>query len=199
MDNKEKKLLETFKEKFKNNSFEETDMYGFLILIRKNIKNNRYLYKYIIEFCDLVAHRERNRGIIMDNITQMIEKRYYINKEGVISGFCSIDKEEWIKEWKILSRNLKLKLTERNIDEITMCIFSLASNSIYNNEKHRGVVKILLYKNNQFCLACTVGRKDSRYVGIVEYENFIKNINDSKISVENMILIRDVENNLIAV
>ena len=105
MDNKEKKLLETFKEKFKNNSFEETDMYGFLILIRKNIKNNRYLYKYIIEFCDLVAHRERNRGIIMDNITQMIEKRYYINKEGVISGFCSIDKEEWIKEWKILSRN----------------------------------------------------------------------------------------------
>ena len=174
-------------------------MYGFLILIRKNIKNNRYLYKYIIEFCDLVAHRERNRGIIMDNITQMIEKRYYINKEGVISGFCSIDKEEWIKEWKILSRNLKLKLTERNIDEITMCIFSLASNSIYNNEKHRGVVKILLCKNNQLCLACTVGRKDSKYVGIVEYENFIKNIKDSKISVENMILIRDAENNLIAV
>ena len=80
-----------------------------------------------------------------------------------------------------------------------MCIFSLASNSIYNNEKHRGVVKILLCKNNQLCLACTVGRKDSKYVGIVEYENFIKNINDSKISVENMILIRDAENNLIAV
>lgn len=198
MDNKETKLLESFKEKFKNNSFEELDMYGFLILIRRNIKKNRHLYKYIIEFCDLIAHRERNRGIIMDNITQMIEKRYYINKEGVIPDFCGFDKEEWIKEWKTLSRYFKLKLTERNIDEITMCIFSLAADSIYNNARHRGVVKLLLCKNNKLCLACTVGRKDSKYVCVAVYENFIKNIG-SKIIIENIKLIRDAENNLIVV
>lgn len=199
MDNKEKKLLESFKEKFKNNSFEEIDMYGFLILIRTNIKNNSCSYKYIVEFCDLIAHRERNRGIIMNNITKMIEKRYYINKEGIISNFCGFDKEEWIKEWKTLSRYFKLKLTERNIDEITMCIFSLASDSIYNNARHRGFVKLLLCKNNKLYLACTAGRKDSKYVCVAVYENFIKNINDSKIIIENIKLIRDAENNLIAV
>lgn len=73
MDNKEKQLVDNYKKMFLNNSFTEFDIYGFLIVIRRHIGDKKY--RLIREFCHLVAHRTRDKGMIMDAICQMLEKK----------------------------------------------------------------------------------------------------------------------------
>lgn len=204
MDEKEKLLLEEYKYKFSNNSFIEYDIYGFLILIRNYIRQHKSTYPYIIEFCDLIAHRKRDRGLIMDAISAAIESKYKTKISGKIALVNGIDEENWLKEWKKISQNLKLNLTERNIDEITMCIFSLAHGTIYNNfknkavkpgHKHRGTVKIFQDDNHNSYIGVSANRKDSKFFAFAKYPCKIKNFNDMKYN--GGLLIRDKDNNLI--
>lgn len=198
MDSKEKLLLEQYKKKFRNNSFEEYDIYGFLILIRNYIKQRKSKYKYLNEFCDLVAHRKRDRGIIMDSICVMIEKKYYITQKGYINDFNILDNNTWVNEWQKLSKALKLSLTNNNINEITMCIFSLVQNTKYDNKKHHGYVKLLVDMNSNIYLVCTVGNVNSKMVAFAKYKNCISNISNNKLLIKDPVLItRDKSNNLI--
>ena len=214
MDKKELFLLEKHKEKFLNNSFNEMDIYSFLILIRNYIKKDSQQYLYICEFCDLVAHRKRNQGFIMENICNMVERRYRQADDNTISGIACIDKEKWINEWKCLSMTLDLKLTERNINEITMCIYSLVHHTYYdnkgNNKKdtggslrnhshHRGQVSMGIDKNNNLYLSCTAGRKDSRIVTISKYENCISNMEKVVFFKKDIFLDRNACNQLVCI
>ena len=190
MDNKESQLIKNYKEKFTSNTFNEFDIYGFLILIRRHIKNNSPL---IGEFCDLVAHRVRDRGIIMNAICEMVEKRRKHNT-------VFIDNTQWQKEWKNLSKKFNLNLTQRNIDEITMCIYSLASNTIYNNKnnnyyrkKHIGYVRLLIDVNNNIYIGITSGRKKSKFIAFAKYKCCINNIEQQNLIINNLLLIRDEE------
>lgn len=188
MDNKEIQLINNYKNRFLNNNFTEYDIYGFLIIIRRHIvKKERY--KLIMEFCDLVAHRTRDRGIIMDAICQMLENKKNINY---------IDNVEWKREWQRLSAKLNLNLTNRNIDEITMCIYSLCQNTIYNNKKnpkyakkHIGYVKIIVDINNNIYLGITAGRKNSKFRAFAKYNNYIYGINSDEIILNDIILARN--------
>ena len=202
MDEKEKLLIEEYKHKFSNNSFIEYDIYGFLILIRNYIKKHKSTYPYIIEFCDLIAHRKRDRGLIMDAISSAIESKYKIDNSEKIALVNGIDEEEWLKEWKKISQNLKLNLTERNIDEIIMCIFSLSHDTAYDNyklaklgHKHRGKVKIFQDNNHNLYIGGHANRKDSKFFAFAKYPCKIKNFNDMKYN--GGLLIRDKDNNLI--
>ena len=193
MDNKERQLIDNYKKMFLNNSFTEYDMYGFLIIIRRHIYKIKS-YELIIEFCDLVAHRTRDRGMIMKAICQMSEKKKNIK---------FIDNIEWKKEWRMLSRKLKLNLTDRNIDEITMCIYSLCQNTVYNNKKnpeyarkHIGYVKLIVDINNNICLGITAGRKKSKFRGFAKYKNCIDGINNDKIFLDDFILVRNEQGHL---
>lgn len=192
MDNKEKQLVDNYKKMFLNNSFTEFDIYGFLIVIRRHIDNTKY--KLIIEFCHLVAHRARDKGMIMDAICQMSEKKKNID---------FIDNVEWKNEWRMLSRKLKLNLTDRNINEITMCIYSLCQNTVYNNKKnpkytkkHIGYVKLIVDINNNIYLGITAGRKKSKFRAFAKYKNYIDGINNDKIFLDDFILVRNEQGNL---
>lgn len=195
LDNKELEIINGYKEKFKNNSFDELDILGFLIFIRKYVKK----YTNILEFCDLVAHRKRNQGKIMSAICKMIEKRYYISKkQNIITGLSCISEEDWLNEWNDINKLLNLNLTERNINEITMCIISLSNDTNYNNVKHKGVVKHFIDKSGYLSLCCSAGRKDSKYVCIFRYQNCIEKVPDEFWNC-NYLLERDNNKNLIYV
>lgn len=204
MDEKEILLMEEYKFKFANNSFVEYDIYGFLILIRNYIRKCKKSYFYIIEFCDLIAHRKRDRGLIMNNFSRAIESRYRADKFGKIILVNGIDIKKWKKEWEKLSRSLKLDLTEKNIDEITMCIFSLAHGTIYNNfgnkstrkgHKHIGKVKIFRDINNNLYIGVGANRRNSKFFAFAKYPCKIKNFDDFIYNGE--LLVRDKENSLI--
>lgn len=212
MDKKEKILLEKYKELFKKNSFNEMDIYGFLILIREYVKKHQQQYVYIYEFCNLVAHRKRNKGFIMEIICEMVEKRYYKTKNNTISGLVCIDKEKWVNEWKTISLRLSLNLSQQNINEITMCIYSLAHHTYYDNKgnrdrnsggslrnhsHHRGSVLMGIDKNNNLYLSCTVGRKDSCIVVIANYENYIENMEKKVFLKKDIFLERNSDKKLI--
>lgn len=202
MDDKEKLLLKEYKYKFSNNSFIEYDIYGFLILIRNYIRTHKSTYPYIIEFCDLIAHRKRDRGLIMDAISAAIENKYKIDDSGKLLLVNGIDINEWKREWEKVSRFLKLSLTEQNIDDITMCIFSLSHNTVYDNyrfartgHKHRGKIKIFQDNNYNLYIGGRANRKDSNFFAIAKYPCKIKNFNDMKYN--GGLLVRDKDNNLI--
>lgn len=86
MDKKEIILINWYKNEFKNNSFTEADIYGFLILIRSYLNKHVTSYKYILEFCNLVTNRKRNKGLIMDAIIKTIESNHKINKKGKLNA-----------------------------------------------------------------------------------------------------------------
>lgn len=204
MDEKENLLMKEYKFKFVNNSFVEYDIYGFLILIRNYTKNFEKSYSYIIEFCDLIAHRERDRGLIMNTISRAIESKYKADKFGKIILVNGIDIKKWKKEWEKLSRSLNLDLTEKNIDEITMCIFSLAHGTIYNNfgnnytkkrHNHRGKVKIFRDINNNLYIGVGANRRNSKFFVFAKYPCKIKNFDG--LIYNGGLLVRDKENNLI--
>ena len=81
-----KKMLEHYKNVIENRSFAEYDILGFLIFIRRHLNKDNV---YIREFADLIAHRERDRGIVVDCITASIEKR-----DICIEGVCEKTRRE---------------------------------------------------------------------------------------------------------
>ena len=136
----------------------------------------------------------------------MIEVKYKTDSDKMVKGFSGINDSDWQKEWKLLNKKLKLSLSDRNINEITMCIYSLAQDTFYaeeeNNKKlksvcHRGYVKLFLDDYNNIYLVCTAGRKDSKYVAFAKSKNCISNINEKGILDEVIVLTRDDNYNLI--
>ena len=61
MDDKAKKILEHYRKVIEDEDFDEYDILGFLIFIRSYLGENMNIIR---EFSDLVAHRERNKGIV---------------------------------------------------------------------------------------------------------------------------------------
>ena len=58
---KEQIILNHYKTIIEKRAFDEYDILGFLIFIRAWVTNDGV----IREFCDLIAHRERNQGRVM--------------------------------------------------------------------------------------------------------------------------------------
>ena len=52
------------------------------------------------EFADLVAHREREKGKVMECIKNAIDNNYsYISNSKRIQGYCGINENDWKNEW----------------------------------------------------------------------------------------------------
>ena len=62
-DKKERFMFEHYKKILEERLFDEYDILGFLIFIRRHISDSEY--PYIRDFADLIAHRNRKRGKVM--------------------------------------------------------------------------------------------------------------------------------------
>lgn len=129
-------ILNHYKKIIENRLFDEYDILGFLIFIREQIDKSRC--HFVQEFCDLVAHRTRDEGVVKDNIQNAINNSYQKNKNNKIKGYNGIAWETWVNEWKIIGEDLNINFfidNKKILKEITICIISLAQDTEYLDEK----------------------------------------------------------------
>jgi len=125
-DQKEKYLIEWYCSKIYQHTFDETDLFAFLILIRPHL--NEKNEKYIFDFANLIAHRKRNRGVTSDAIAGAIKHNYNEVFEGdrkVVEGYHGVDSEKWRDEWKSLGRRFNYYFDDTTVDEISLCMLSI--------------------------------------------------------------------------
>ncbi len=163
MDIKEKIMLRHYEELFDKFLFDEYDILGFLMLIRRFVRDK---YNSIVEFADLIAHRKRDRGKVMESISAAIENNYETYNGKKIKGYNGIDERQWAAEWEGLFNDLELKMNSRLLKEITICIFSLAQGSEYEDKagKHHGYLMLAKGRNNTLGLCTSEGKGDSLYI-----------------------------------
>ena len=174
MDKKAEFIFKHYKECLEKRTFDEYDILGFLIFMREYIKNDKTRYKYINDFADLVAHRERNRGIIMDCIKTAIANEYQTEEDSKqIKGYNGMNYEDWVNEWIVLGKAFGITLTEKIILEITLCVFSLCQDTIYDDKKGCwGKIALWQSLNGYFSLTTTEGNKYSLHVCFAKCGSF---------------------------
>ena len=174
-DEKQKQMLKHYAKLFEEFVFDEYDIMGFLMVVREEIRKENS-YPFILEFADLIAHRKRNRGLIAKAIKAAIDNNYETYDGGCVKGYQGIDETRWKEEWKKLLPELNIAVNKRLLDEITICICSLANGSNYDDEAgHAGIVR-LGFSKNKIALTTTEGKKDSLYVTFFVYSGLVLNV-----------------------
>lgn len=171
MDIKEQKMLEHYKQIIENREFDEYDILGFLILIREHLGTES---NYIAEFANLVAHRKRKKGIIIDCITNAINSNYKTksNSRAVI-GYCGMKYETWVKQWKNLGVNFNISISKEIIKEITLCVFSLTQHTLYDDENgHSGKVDLFQGKDKSIALVTSENNSHSLFVCFAKFGRY---------------------------
>ena len=163
MDKKAQKIMLHYKEILEQHSFDEYDVLGLLIFLRNYICDS---YPNIMEFSDLVAHRERNKGLVNDCIVVAIENNYETKGNKKVIGYNGMKYEKWSEEWKRIGVQYDILIDEEIINELTLCVFSLAQFTNYIDKKGRGRGRIELFfgKDRSLALVTTEGESDSLYV-----------------------------------
>lgn len=157
MNLKEKNMLAHYKELIENRLFDEYDIHSFLIFIRRHIPTDNF--NLIHEISDTIAHTEKDRGIIHDNIEKCINTNY--KKEGGrgIIGYNGCPIESWNKEWKKLMDYFNILVDELILKEITLCIYSLLQDIEYvtKDKADNKIGKLRLIINPEYSeiLLCT--------------------------------------------
>jgi len=174
MNLKAKFILKHYKELLENRKFTEFDILGFLIFIRSFIHKNPK-YRLIEEFADLVAHRERDQGIAMECIANAIDNKYLCKANSKeIEGYNGIDEDEWKNQWYNLGSQFQITINDDIIKEITLCIYSLAQKTVYDDKKsHKGTIEFgANSKTGEIALLTTEGRRDSLFVCFAKYDGY---------------------------
>lgn len=106
-------------------------------------------FKTINEFSNLIAHRKRNRGRVMESIEVAIKNNYEVAKgTKKIKGYNGIHYNEWEKEWYKLGEKFDIKFTPKIIKEVTICIFLIAQFTEYKSGNYSGRIEILRSENS---------------------------------------------------
>ena len=174
MDLKAESIMNYYRQLIQNQEFDEYDILGFLIFIRNSIKSNGK-YPFIVEFTDLIAHRERERGIIMNCIRKAIYNKYrYYKKSRKICGYRGIQEKDWRNEWISFGEKFGININEDIIREITLCIYSLAQKTQYNDKNlYVGRIEFYIEKSTgTITLLTTEGNKDSLYICFSKYKGY---------------------------
>jgi hypothetical protein len=162
-DDKEELMFEHYKKVLANDEFDEYDILGFLIFIRRHMKGSRY--KLIIEFADLVAHRGRDRGMVMDAIKGAIKHSYQTEPGSKhIKGYHGIDYDDWKATWETLGKEYHIDFTDKRISDITVCIFSLAQYTVYDDGTHKGRIELFQQNQCELFLATRENKNRSPYI-----------------------------------
>lgn len=172
MDIKENQIFQHYVALLEQRLFDEYDILGFLIFIRRHLNERKY--PAIVEVSHLIAHRERNRGIVLGGLINAMKNNYLLTPvTKKVKQFRGISKQHWRREWTELGKEFSIALSNKIINEIMLCIFSLASFSKYSKGKYSGELKLFQdLKNNELALMLTEGTKDSLYICFSKYGKY---------------------------
>lgn len=163
MDDKAFRIFNHYKYLIEKNSFDEYDIWGFLILIRNYI--DKIQYRGIFEFCNLIAHRNRDRGIVMECIEKAITNNYATLPDSkAVMGYQGIAKERWEKEWSLFATQYDVSISKQAMADLMLCMFSLAQDTEYSSLQGAGKIVVFQGKNGVLSLVTTEGLLDSQYV-----------------------------------
>lgn len=172
MDIKEAEMLAHYKYIIENRLFDEYDIYSFLILIRDHIPNGSFqIFK---EYADAVAHRKKDKGMIIDNIKLCINNNYETKDGKVIKGYKSFSIKSWNTQLKELLKYFNIVSDKKIIKEITLCIFSLFQELRFVDVNNQNVGKLVLFVNpdrNQIDLCTSEGTTNSLMVCFAKLDN----------------------------
>ena len=166
-DNKEKYLFEHYKQLIESLAFDEYDILGFLILIRRHLGDK---HPYIHEFADLIAHRSRNQGMAMDAISAAIDSEYETEDGSkCIKGYNGIQETAWRADVGGLLSDFGIAYTEQTILDFSLCVYSITQYTQYeclrkNGAHYRGIIELFQNGADELSLCTTEGKRDSFYV-----------------------------------
>ena len=163
-DIKETKMLQHYKFIIENRMFDEYDILGFLIFIRRHLPAKKY--EYVRDFSDLIAHRERDKGIVVDCISACVKNNYATNADGKsLKDYYGIDPIKWNTEWQELGKDFGIGINADIIKEITLCIFSLSQHTQYVcQDGISGTIKSYFATDDFIYLATSENRRDAGWV-----------------------------------
>lgn len=172
MDIKENQIFQHYVDLLEQRLFDEYDILGFLIFIRRHLDKTKY--PAIAEVSNLIAHRERNQGIVLDGLKNAMKNNYMLTPiTKKVKQFRGISKQRWRREWTELGKDFSIALSNNIISEIMLCIFSLASYTKYKKGKYHGELKLFQdLKNNELVLMLTEGKKNSLYICFSKYGKY---------------------------
>lgn len=158
---KEQIILNHYKTIIEKRAFDEYDILGFLVFIRAWVTNDGV----IREFCDLIAHRERNQGRVMRCIEGAIKNDYEcIAGSKKVKGYHGIEWADWKNAWDSLGGSLGICFSDKALQEMTLCIFSLAQGTKYRSGQYAGTVCLFQASTGQISLTTTEGTPHSLFV-----------------------------------
>ena len=180
-DKKARQLLDHYYALFASNTFDEKDVYAFFILSRDFIKDHRFVNKYgaenwISHVCHLIAHRERDRGVIFDSLKAV--RQIPANHRGKISGSQGIEPKDFVDMFNYFLETIGYdSLTEKTILDILLCAFSLMQFSVYYDamaKQHVGEVSVLITQQQISLITAgthVVGQADKLHVRLSYVDN----------------------------
>lgn len=123
MDKKEQQLANYYYEKFSNRSFDEKDLYGFLMVVKEHTGD----IKVIHELTDFIVHREKSTGYAKDYLEECKEIINNLGKEKVRRKIDNIFSFKEIRNgFNALFQQLGFeKLSLEIINDFIICIISL--------------------------------------------------------------------------
>ena len=167
MDQKAEAILTHYRNIISRNAFDEYDILGFLIFIRSYIDKDTY--PSIYEICNLVAHRNRDRGTVMSCIKAAYDNEYKTSLgSNVVIGYQGIPKSTWIDEWGGIGSAFQINMTSQTIAELMLCLFSLVQDTEYSYQnamtKIVGKIEVFQGQDGVLALATTELSGKSPYV-----------------------------------
>lgn len=169
MDEKAQQIFERLCNKVVNGEFDEDDIYEFYIFIRSYLKSFKGKYKWIREWGDLIAHRERNEGAVLRNMKNAISKGYaVIEGTNQIKGYHGMEEGELEKEFSDLFREAGYAVSVQALKEIKLCTFSIANFSRYKiSDKPGRTGQVRLVQTQSGLALCShAGERDDFYIGL---------------------------------
>ena len=174
MDIKESNMLKHYKQLIENREFDEYDIYAFLILIRDHIPKGKL--KIFRDFADAVAHREKNKGIMVDNIKNCIINNYQKSNGAKVKDYTSFSIKSWNNQLKQLMNIFDIKTNKIIIKELTVCIFSIFQNLILKDKNDNILGEIVMLANhtcNEIYLCTSEIDNDFSKVCFIKQNNII--------------------------
>ncbi|CAH2714965.1 hypothetical protein BACCIP111895_02142 [Neobacillus rhizosphaerae] len=147
MDTKEQSLLNYYYSKLIDNTFNEKDVYTFLLLIRNRSKE----IHSIKELADFVAHRDQHNGYIKD---YLFETRKKFESLGKTNTAIRIEDVFPFKEMKkginqALAEYQLAGLTNEKINDFVVCLISILQQVKITDENEREIGKLFFALSNK--------------------------------------------------
>ena len=177
MDKKEKQLVDFYYNKFTEKSFDEKDLFGFIMVIREHASD----IKVIKELTDFIVHREKSTGYVKDYLEECKDIINNLGKEKIRRKIENIFSFKEIRNgFNALFQQLGFeKLPLDIINDFIICIISLLQSvKIVSGSLHKeiGHLSFAASSKELFLMGNMTIKNQGRYMPITFPVLSVKNL-----------------------